>query len=188
MTLYYAFPSRAMKVRWLLEELNLPYQLTRFDLAKGDHLSDAYRQIHPLAKVPSLIDGQTTIYEAGAICIYLADRYRSIPLAPVIESPRRAEYLQWIFFSINSFETPFLDFFKNKNQKAKERFMEAAEVLAHQVRDKEYLFDDFSAADCMIGTPLGWARFTGILDEFPALLDYNRRLVARPASKRSRHD
>ncbi len=187
-TLYYAFPSRAVKVRWLLEELGVPYQLTRFDLAAGEHQTSAYRKIHPLAQVPALVDGPTTLFEAGAICVYLADRYRDIPLAPAIDAPDRAVYLQWVFFSIDSLETPFLDWVKTGNETSKDRFLASARVLDEVLGDRPYLLGDFSAADCLVGSPLGWARKMGRLDDVPQLLAYHRRLVARPASKRSRYD
>src|SRR5689334_17797119 len=105
--LHYAPQSRAGRVRWLLEELGVPYELKRWTLytdAPGGTKSEAYRAIHPLAKVPALeIDGRTMI-ETGAMMVLLADRYPERGMAPTVDAPERGAYLQWIFFTLTTLE------------------------------------------------------------------------------------
>ena len=54
MKLYYAPQTRATRVRWLLEEPEVPYELERVNLSAGEQKSAAYRKIHPLGRVPAL--------------------------------------------------------------------------------------------------------------------------------------
>ncbi len=57
MKLYYAPKTRAGRVRWMLEELGVPYELHRLDLASGEHRTPEYLAVHPLGRVPALLDG-----------------------------------------------------------------------------------------------------------------------------------
>jgi glutathione S-transferase len=74
-TLYFVPASRAFMPLWLLEELALPYAVETIELRKGQQKSPDYLRVNPMGKVPALRDGDVTVSESPAICIYLADRY-----------------------------------------------------------------------------------------------------------------
>ncbi len=95
-TLYFAPRTRSVRVRWLLEELGLPYDLRRvtFNVPKK-----AFDQDTPLGKLPVIEDGDVTICESGAIVEYILERYGNGRLAPAVGSPRRGEFLQWVHFA-----------------------------------------------------------------------------------------
>jgi glutathione S-transferase len=184
-TLHYAPNSRAGRVRWLLEELGVPYELRRWTLYT-ETKSDAYRAIHPLGKVPALeIDGRTML-ESGAMLVLLADRFPERGLAPAVDSPTRAAYLQWIFFTVTTLE-PGLEAAQTGSRDA---FDAAARIVATPLADgRPYLLGEiFTAADVSIASVLGWARGLGKLDAHPALVEYGRRCGGRPAAKASRAD
>ena len=187
--LYYAPSTRAGRVRWLLEELGAPYSLHRVDMKTK--ASDArFAAVSPLGKVPVLVvDGQPML-ESTAMLIYLADRFG---LAPAIDAPLRVPYLQWQAFVPITIEPPLLELFKPLDDAAKaaarERTLEALRVLDAAFADgRDYLCGDFSAVDCAAGQVTGWARSAAVLDPFPALREYGRRIAARDAYKRSRAD
>ena len=75
MKLYYAPQTRATRPRWLLEELEVPYELIRISLAQGEQKKPEYLKIHPHGLVPALVDGGVTLFESSAICLYLADKF-----------------------------------------------------------------------------------------------------------------
>ena len=75
MKLYFAPRTRATRARWLLEELGVPYELVKLDLARQENTTPAYLAVHPLGEVPALVDGEVTLLESLAICLHLADRY-----------------------------------------------------------------------------------------------------------------
>ncbi len=189
MKLYYATPSRAGHVRWLLEELGVPYDLVRLDFEAEQQKLPEHLARHPLGKVPVLEDGDVTLFETGAICLYLADKYAEKGLAPPIGHASRAPYLQWIFFAAAELEPPLVQFGKTPIDELKEAFLERARVLSEALAERAYLLgDDFSAADVMVGSTLGWARHFGLLEGFPRLIEYGRLVGARPAARRARAD
>jgi glutathione S-transferase len=192
--LHYAKDTRAGRVRWLLEELGVPYELKRWTLYT-ETASEAYRAIHPLGRVPALeLDGRTMV-ESGAMLVYLADRFADRGLAPAPDAPDRAAYLQWIFFASTELEPPLVDdLFKSNDEARKaagrEKFDAAARALAAPLADGRpwLLGAAFSAADIAVASVLGWARAMGLLAAHPALVEYGRRAGARPAAKASRAD
>lgn len=191
--LYYAQHTRAGRVRWLLEELAVPYDLRRVDFAGKAHKQPPYLAVHPLGQLPALeIDGRVML-ESGAMLVYLADLFAGRGLAPAIDAPDRAAYLQWIFFATASLEPPIVDdvFKGDESRKAagKEAFDRAAAVVSAALADgRPFLLGDrFSAADVAVGSVLGWARALGLLTD-GRLLDYGRRVGGRPAAKASRAD
>jgi glutathione S-transferase len=192
LSLYYAPSSRAGRVRWLLEELAVPYQLIRIDMKTKD--TDAgFRAASPLGKVPVLVVDDQPMIESTAMLIWLADRFADRGLAPALDAPERAAYLQWHAFVPITIEPPLLDLYKPLDEPAKaaarERTLEALGVLAGALADgREWLLGRFTAADCAAGQVTGWARGAGVLDRFPALAAYGKRVAARPAYQASRAD
>jgi glutathione S-transferase len=190
--LFYAPSTRAGRVRWLLEELGAPHVLHRIDM-KTKAADPRFTAVSPLGKVPvMLVDGQPML-ESTAMLIYLADRFPASGLAPAADSPPRVPYLQWQAFVPITIEPPLLDLFKPLDDAAKaaarDKTLEALRVLDAAFADgRDYLLGDFSAADCAAGQVTGWARSAAILDPFPALREYGRRVAARDAYKRSRAD
>jgi glutathione S-transferase len=73
MKLYYIPTTRSIRPRWLLEEMDLLYELVYMRLEMTQQ--PEYRRLHPHGKVPVLVDNDTIIFESAAICAYLADKY-----------------------------------------------------------------------------------------------------------------
>ena len=96
--LHFAPNSRASRIMWLLEELELPYELNRMDFHPKDLKSDEHRERHPLGRVPVLEDGDVSIYESGAIVEYILARHKDGGLKPSVDSSLYPEYLQWFHY------------------------------------------------------------------------------------------
>ena len=75
--LHFAPNSRASRTLWLLEELGLEYELNRMDFHPKDLKSDEHRARHPLGRIPVLEDGETSIFESGAIAEYILERHKN---------------------------------------------------------------------------------------------------------------
>ena len=97
LTLYYAPRTRAVRVRWLLEELGVPHELRRVPFVPPT--GGFFSQATPLGKFPVLVDGDVTIFESGAIVEYVLERYGQGRLAPAAGSPLRGPFLQWLHFA-----------------------------------------------------------------------------------------
>ena len=62
---YYNLAPNPMKVALCLEEMGLPYELHPVDGRKGEQHAPAYLEINPNAKVPSIIDGEATVFDSN---------------------------------------------------------------------------------------------------------------------------
>ncbi|HVN85189.1 MAG TPA: glutathione S-transferase family protein [Candidatus Binatia bacterium] len=198
MKLYHRPQSRSVRPRWLLEEIGAPYQLISLDHAKGEDKTPAYLKIHPHGAVPALVDGDVVLFESAAICAYLADKFPDKHLAPPIGTPARGLYYQWMFYAMATLEPPVLQIFMNTimlpeaersaaaAEQGRKAFVDVARVLSQALMGKPYLLgEQFSAADVMIGSTLGWGQFMGLLEGQPELSAYVQRLSARPAFQRA---
>jgi len=204
-TLFYCPKTRAVPVRWMLEELGVPYALHRVDVYKKEPRSAAHLAVHPLGSVPAIVDhrrADLTMFESAAILIYLAETYNK--LQPAVGTLDRAAYLQWIVFVIATVEEPLHRMFVNgpanpsipaekKNahalEEGKTRVKEVTRVLEKALEGKEYLVgNQFTAADVIVGGVLSWAHMIGALEGHAPLQAYVARLQARPAWKRANAD
>jgi glutathione S-transferase len=198
--LYYLPFTRSGRVRFFLEELGVPYELVRLDAAKREHKSEAYLAIHPLGAVPGLTDGDVVLFESAAIIMYLADKFIDKGLAPPLGSPERAEYYKWIIFAMATMEPP-LQIIHDQNRlpeaerdqrtfdAARARFQETAAVAERALGDREFILGaQFSAADVVLASVAGWGKAAGLLDDKAPLTAYVRRIMSRPAAKKSRAD
>jgi glutathione S-transferase len=201
MKLYYVPQTRAVRVRWMLEELEVPYELVRVDVAKREQKSPAYLEVHPLGHVPALVDGDLTLFESAAICTWLADRYPDKRLAPEPGTPERGLYYQWLFYAATELEPPLQTLSQHTRRLPEERripavieparalFAAAADGLARGLGEREFLVGErFTTADLIVASLLFWARGFGLTDPPPSLTAYAQRLLARPAAQRARAD
>src|SRR3954470_1149147 len=101
--------SRSQRVLWLLEELQLPYEIRRYERDPKTMLAPPeLRAVHPLGKSPVISDGDLTLAESGAILEYLADRYGAGVLAPPPGTPERLRYSYWMHYAEGSLMPPLL--------------------------------------------------------------------------------
>ena len=96
---YYHPMSRAVTTDWMLRELDVPHEQIVVDYMAGENNSADYKAVNPMSKVPALVDGDTVITEAAAICAYLADKFADRGLAPALGSPARGQYYRYLFES-----------------------------------------------------------------------------------------
>ena len=193
---FYTTPmSRGRIVRWMLEEVGAPYrtEILRFGPPmKGP----AYRAINPMAKVPALRHGDTTVTETAAICAYLADAFPLAGLAPAPGSRARGAYYRWLFFAAGPVEAAVTNRTLNVTVPDDPRMQgmvgygslpAVLDALEGAVADVEYLAGDrFSAADLYVGSHRAWGRAFGPIEKRPAYEAYTARLLARPAAVRAR--
>ena len=71
---YYSLAPNPMKVALFLEEAGVPYELIPVDTRKGEQHQPAFLAINPNAKVPAIVDGDVTVFDSGAILLYLAEK------------------------------------------------------------------------------------------------------------------
>src|SRR5258708_8740263 len=88
LTLHHLNDSRSQRILWLLEELAVPYEMTRYQRDAQTRLAPPeLKAIHPLGKSPIITDGEIRIAESGAIVDYVIPRYRKGAMMPPIAHP-----------------------------------------------------------------------------------------------------
>src|SRR5215470_5018051 len=97
------------KVRIVLAEKGLSYELVQIDLTQGEQRRPEFRRLNPFGRVPVLIDEDTTIYDSTIINEYLEDEYPEPPVLPAVgSSALRARARIFEDFADTSF-TPRVD-------------------------------------------------------------------------------
>jgi len=93
---YYNLAPNPMKVALFLEESGLAYQALPVETRKGEQFAPAYLAINPNAKVPSIVDGDVTVFDSNAILLYLAEKTGKFlpPNTPAARGPM----LSWLMF------------------------------------------------------------------------------------------
>lgn len=191
MKLYWAPHSRAIRILWLMEETGIAYERELVDLRAGAQDTPAYRSINPMGKVPALTDGEVSLAESAAICAYVAERVPEAHLAPPVGDPRRARYLQWLFFSAGCMEPAFLQKLKGielpKMSAGWGSFDLVMQVVDGALAKGPYLLgEDFFAADVMLASDLWFGiGLLKVIEPTAAMAAYVARCTARPAFKRA---
>ena len=195
--------SRSQRVLWLLEELQLPYEVQRYARDPKTMLAPAsLRAVHPLGKSPVITDDDRTIAETGAIVDYLIERYGNGRLIPPAGSEDRLRYTYWLHFAEGSAMPPLVMslVFDQVGKRAPWPIRPVARAIGRQVeagylgptkRDQLdfientlagqswFAGDAFSGADIMMSFPLERSA-PGARPHIRAFLD---RIHARPAYK-----
>lgn len=200
--IYYAPMTRAIRLRWLCEEMGLDYRLERPAFKRGDVGGEDYRAINPVQKLPSLVDGDEIINESVAGVEYIANKNGPSPMAATPADPDYGAYLQWLHFGegglgmyVNIYlgHTVLLPEERRAPGMAKwadGELTRMLDFLAQQLGDREFVLPrGFCAADVSIGYILYLASLTGRMDTAPAPVQaYLARLMDRPAWKRATAD
>jgi glutathione S-transferase len=109
LTLHHLETSRSQRVLWLLEELQVPYEIVRYQRDPKTRLAPPeLKAIHPLGKSPIITDGDVTIAESAAILEYLVEKYGSLgkgdvaKLQPALGTLESRECRYWMHFAEGS--------------------------------------------------------------------------------------
>ena len=199
MKLYFAPNSRAVRIAWLLEELGLEYEVEKYAVGDRALRTPEYYKIHPMGRIPVLEDGETRIYESGAIVQYLLARHGNGRFAPGADDSSFPEYLQWLHYAEGSImgqvnilvvETILLPPEKRNDvnvNRALKLLRVALGNVDQRLQDREYLTGTFSGADIMTGHACFGAMKAGAeIEDFKQLKAYIDRLLERPALKKAR--
>ena len=189
-TLYEYGPSRSKQARWALLECGLEFK------AVGDMSilhSEELKKVNPMGKVPAMLINGEPLFEAAAICTYLADLVPEKGLIAPSGTRERALHLQWVSFALtemeaylwsnarNSFVLPKEQRIKALFEQNNKAFVHATKVLDKVLADSDYLINNrFSVTDLLVGFTVNWGKGAGLLEGTPNLQKYLERLKERP--------
>lgn len=98
--LHYAPDNASQIIRMTLEEMGLPYRTALVDRSVRSQDAPAYRALNPTGLIPALQTPQATLFETGAILLWLTETHGA--MAPAPGSAARADFLKWLFFTSNT--------------------------------------------------------------------------------------
>ncbi|CUI85017.1 glutathione S-transferase family protein [Cognatishimia activa] len=100
--LYYDATPNGRKILMMLEEIQIPYQLRWVEIDKGQQFDPLFRTRSPSAKIPVIEDSDTgtTVFESGAILMYLAEKTGQLLPA---DEPARSDVMKWLFWQTSTF-------------------------------------------------------------------------------------
>jgi glutathione S-transferase len=189
-----ATSGNVQKVVFLLEEMGLPYEREdygrQFNNTGGDYL-----KLNPTGKVPTLMDGETAIWESNTILRYLAAKAGS-PLYPT-DPARRTEIERWMDWLLASLNTPYVAIFKEAKKAPGERAStwaaDSKELLAqlqlldaHLARQPYLAGKEMSLADIAMGPIVARCLdFPIERPDLPNLKAWRERIAQRPAFKKA---
>ena len=191
---FYTNPmSRGRIVRWMLEELGVPYQTVLLDYGTTMKAPE-YLAINPMGKVPAIQYGQTVVTEGAAICAYLADAFPQMGMAPALDDRLRGPYYRYLFFAAGPLEAAVsnkaLGFVvppEREIMMGYGTYAAVMDVLEDAVEQGEYLLGDkFTAADVYVGAQLGFGMQFGTIERRSGFEHYWSRVSARPAAIRAK--
>ncbi len=193
LVLYTNPQSRGRIARWMLEEIGRPYAVEVVDYA-STMKSPGYLAINPMGKVPALRHADAVVTETAAICAYLADAFPEAGLAPPPGHKLRAPYYRWLFFTAGPVEyavsNKALGFIVPPDRERMIGYGNITQVLAvleAAVSRAEYLVgNEFTAADLVVGSQLGFGMMFGTIEKRPAFERYWQRVSDRPACQRAK--
>lgn len=192
MKLYEFAPTRSIRARWALQELEVPFESISVRLPDGENKDPKYLAVNPAGKLPTLVDGDFVLTESAAIVKYLAEKYPEKRLWPT-SVRERAEADRWMLFTVTELEQPLWrisrhSFIYPEAQRlpgdieiAKREFKDMARVIERHLRDRDFVAGSHvTVTDFVLAYTLDWANEQALLDETPALVRYMERMYARP--------
>ena len=195
---YWPTPN-GWKVSILLEELGMPYKMHPVNIGKGDQFDPDFLKISPNNRMPAIIDHDVdgdpiSLFESGAILLYLAEKTgRFIPNSVI----GKKEAMEWLFWQTGN-QGPmagqlshFVNYAVGENKYSHERYANEYErclgVLDRRLKTRQFILgEEYSIADIinwpwvLIAKPLGAS-----LENFPHLADWRNRIKNRPAVKKA---
>ena len=200
MRLYHCAGARSMRALWLLHELDLKFELTVLPFSMEALRHPDYLAISPLGRVPCLVDGETTVFESGAITQYLCENYDARGLGRSVDDPERTEWLIWLHYAetiaVHGASLVQQTIFIAPEQRSpvvqkleSRRLLKSLEVLERHFTDRDYLLrSGFSAVDVNVGysVHLAKARDFVSFETLPNLMRYYERLCERSAFQAAR--
>ena len=187
--LYSSATPNGRKISIMLEELGVQYNAIHIDLEKKEQFSDFFSKISPSNKIPVIVDNDkgNTVFESGAILLYLAEKYDKF-----LNKNYYWEIVQWLFFQMSyvgpmlgqAHQYLFYNAGKSKfaEEKSKGYTKHVYQILDERLSSREYIVDEYSIADISIWPWIArFERHQIDLDKYPNVLRWYLAISNRSA-------
>ena len=187
--LYSSATPKGRKITIMLEELGVKYNPIFINLEKKEQFSEDFSKISPSNKIPVIVDkdNNQTVFESGAILLYLAKKYNKF-----LNEKNYWEIIQWVFFQM-AYVGPmlgqahqYLFYNPGKSKFAEEKTKGYAkhiyDILDKRLSEQEYFSSEYSIADIAIWPWIArFERHQVDLNNYPNVLRWYLQISKRPA-------
>lgn len=199
--LFYWPTPNGHKVTMFLEETGTPYEIRPIDIGKGAQFAPDFLKIAPNNRMPAIVDHAPTdggapisVFESGAILLYLADKTGSFVPADI---RGRVETLQWLFWQMGGLgpmagqNHHFVQYAPERIPYAMKRYVDETNrlygVLDKRLADRAFVAGEAYTIADMASYPwiVPWEKQGQNLDDFPNLKRWFEAIKARPATIRA---
>ena len=198
--LYYWTTPNGHKITMFLEEVGLPYTIVPVNIGTGDQFKPDFLKIAPNNRIPAIIDREPvdggepiSIFESGAILLYLADKTGKLIPSDLRDRVEATEWLFWQMAGLGPMAGQnhhFSQYAPEKLPYAIDRYVNETgrlyAVLNKRLADREFVAGDYSIADI---AAYPWIvpheRQGQKLEDFPNLKRWFETIQARPATIRA---
>ena len=191
MKLYGTPPTRATRVQWLLNELEIDCEV--IGLNPLDPVPELLA-LNPAGKLPVLVDGDVVLTESAAIPLYLAEKFPDKGLIPS-DLADRAQMYRWMFFLVTEIEQPLWRIALNTTiypeedrttadiKNATRDCKKMVAVFEQHMAERDFVAGNrLSVADFIAAYTLDWANEADMLVEAPRLRSFVETMYARPTA------
>lgn len=196
LTLYHSPTTRSFRIKWLLEELGLPYEQKVYNFYNMERHDPEYRKVNKVGTFPSMEDDGLILTESGAIISYILNRYGNGRFMPEAGSREAALVDEWMFWSEGLFAVHqrmfwdhlspppacIIDPIKSVGMEGMRQAIKYSIQLEDALRDGGFMVGDgLTAADFMLSFPLFLGDKSKFFESRPKIRAYVQRISSRPA-------
>lgn len=196
--LYTAATPNGRKISILLEELGVDYEVHHIDLGAGEQKTKEFLKMNPNGRIPVIIDREegVTIFESGAIMLYLAKKYGKLYPTNIKDQSKVDQWLMWQMGGLGPMQGQnhvFRNYASGENTYAKERYMNENlrlyGVLNSHLKNNTYLAgEEYSIADIASWPWVNGYEWAGIeIAGFEELNRWYENIKKRPAVQIGMH-
>jgi glutathione S-transferase len=202
-TLHHAPTTRSFRIKWLLGELSLPYQLKVRDFYNQERVDPEFLRLNPMGSFPALEDDELVLTESGAMVNHIVNRYGEGKFRYPAGSREAAQVEDWMYWSEGLFAihqryfwdhclpspARIPDHVPKVGEYGKRQAIKYAHMLESSLRDDGFVVGDtLTGADFMLSFPVYTANVAGWFETLPKIRAYAARLAARPAFQQAIED
>ncbi len=191
----YTTSPNCQRVKVVLEEKKLPYEIVPIDLQKKEQKRPEFLKLNPYGKVPVIADGDTVLYESCLINEYLEEKYPEPPLMPK-DPAKKTRIRILIDYGMSHLDAPYRKVRMERVKEEKERNQQAVEEGTKELKDllqrfeeelgdQPYLAGNFSLVDAALIPRFIRLAEWGFLSDpaLPKLAQWYKRMKERPSVK-----
>jgi glutathione S-transferase len=195
LTLHHLETSRSSRAIWLLEALGVDYELVTYKRGPDMRAPASLAAIHPLAKAPTIVDGDLVLTESSAVLRHIAERHGGGRFMPLEGSDARSKHDEWLDYAESSLMGPLMTRFFGgmtgglppaMEHIVSQQLAASLTYISDGVGEGPFLMgDELTVADMQMSYCLAALEAAGLLADRPKLAAYWARLQAEPSFQRT---